>query len=273
MLKPAQIILLGGITLLGVSIWFADRSGPEKVPAQVQQAAKTVAPIQWDNILDTALAEIRRKEASGEAAVTAFLADPASKSTDSLAGMMRAAQKGPASAYLLEKKARKTGSAEDWLNSGREYYRNISQVKENYREALYQKAMLCFGKANELKPSQPEILTALGTCFVEGSNNPMEGIGFLREAIQLDSLYVPAHLQLGVFAMQSGQWERAESRMNKVLQIDPNASIALLYLGEIYKQLNQKDKALEALQTYRNRLSDPLLRDEVDGYIKQLKNS
>jgi tetratricopeptide (TPR) repeat protein len=74
--------------------------------------------------------------------------------------------------------------------------------------------------------------------------NPMAGITMLREMLVQDSNNVDAHYQLGVFAVKSGQLDRAIQRFNKVIQLEPNYLGAYIDLGGVYQSLNQMDVAL-----------------------------
>jgi len=75
--------------------------------------------------------------------------------------------------------------------------------------------------------------------------NPMAGITMLRDMVAQDSNNVDAHYQLGVFAVKSGQLDRAIQRFNKVITLEPNYLGAYIDLGGVYQSMNQMDVALE----------------------------
>jgi tetratricopeptide (TPR) repeat protein len=75
--------------------------------------------------------------------------------------------------------------------------------------------------------------------------NPMAGITMLRDMVAQDSTNVDAHYQLGVFAVKSGQLDKAILRFNKVIQLEPDYIGAYIDLGGVYQAMNQLDKALE----------------------------
>ena len=74
--------------------------------------------------------------------------------------------------------------------------------------------------------------------------NPMAGITMLRDMVAQDSNNVDAHYQLGVFAVKSGQLDRAIQRFNKVIALEPNYLGAYIDLGGVYQSMNQMDVAL-----------------------------
>jgi tetratricopeptide (TPR) repeat protein len=79
--------------------------------------------------------------------------------------------------------------------------------------------------------------------LVNGSN-PMQGIMMLREIVAKDSNNVEAQYWLGVFAVQSGQYEKAIPRFKKVIGLDPNYLSAYMDLGAVYKEMGQVEAAL-----------------------------
>jgi tetratricopeptide (TPR) repeat protein len=103
------------------------------------------------------------------------------------------------------------------------------------------------------KPAQPNNQVAMSAAesrlqqaieLVNGPN-PMAGITMLRDMVAQDSNNVDAHYQLGVFAVKSGQLDRAIQRFKKVIQVEPNYLGAYIDLGGVYQSMNQMDVALE----------------------------
>lgn len=78
--------------------------------------------------------------------------------------------------------------------------------------------------------------------------NPMQGIMMLREIVAKDSSNVEAHYWLGVFAVQSGQYDKAILRFEKVIKLDPDYLNAYMDLGAVYKELGEKSKALSLFE-------------------------
>ncbi len=79
--------------------------------------------------------------------------------------------------------------------------------------------------------------------------NPMQGIMMLREIVAKDTNNVEAHYWLGVFAVQSGQYDKAIPRFEKVLRLEPNYINAYMDLGAVYKELGEKEKALTLFES------------------------
>ena len=62
--------------------------------------------------------------------------------------------------------------------------------------------------------------------LVMKGEEPMKGIMMLKDLIENEPKNVKAHLVLGMFSIQSGQFEKAIDRFEKVLAIDPNSAEA-----------------------------------------------
>jgi tetratricopeptide (TPR) repeat protein len=95
--------------------------------------------------------------------------------------------------------------------------------------------------ANAMSADQSKLQQAIE--LVNGSN-PMQGIMMLREIVAKDSNNVEAQYWLGVFAVQSGQFEKAIPRFEKVISLDPQYLSAYMDLGAVYKEMGQMDVAL-----------------------------
>lgn len=74
--------------------------------------------------------------------------------------------------------------------------------------------------APAMSPSQ--VKTAEAVALVQGED-PMRGIMMLREVLQEDPDNVEAHWHLGLFSIQSGQYDKALERFKKVRELDEEA--------------------------------------------------
>ena len=62
----------------------------------------------------------------------------------------------------------------------------------------------------------------------------------LREAVSADSTNLEAQLNLGFFSMQSGQYDKAVSRFEKVLAIQPDLYEVQIYLSDALEALGER---------------------------------
>ena len=107
--------------------------------------------------------------------------------------------------------------------------------------------------------------------LVSSSDNPMQGIMLLREVLAEDSMNLKANFHMGLFSIQSGQFEKAISRFEKVVSIDSQITDALFYLGLAHYNIGNKDKAISSFESYQVSGNNNELLSETDKYIKELK--
>lgn len=176
-------------------------------------------------------------------------------------------------AYYMEKAALDSPVEKNWTEAGNRYYMAVRFVGEAGRQLLYSKAIACFEKALELNPSVVETRISLASCYVEGSSDPMKGIGMLREIEKVDSNNVNLQLNFAFFSEKSGQWDKAIKRFEKVLRIQPDFIEAYLHLADAYKQKGDTQNAIKSLEKYLTLTDDVTIKAEVQNYINQLKNS
>jgi tetratricopeptide (TPR) repeat protein len=94
-------------------------------------------------------------------------------------------------------------------------------------------------------PADPDSLKLAMAVEMVNGENPMEGIMMLRELVEKDSANVEAQYWLGVFAIKSGQFDKAIERFETVLRIRPDYLAACIDLGGVYLDQGNQDKALE----------------------------
>lgn len=202
--------------------------------------------------------------------------DPAYR--DSLIALYDMMRKPVPSAYHALLKARETGDVDAWTEAGERFLLNAKYMGDVARkENWFATSRNCFERALEITPEDLGIKVDLGVCLVEGASllgiAPMEGIGVLKQVEQADPDNIKALINLGYFSIRSGQFDKAEERFRRVLEAEPTYVEAYLYLADMYEKQQHKDKALEALASYRDLTDDPARRAEVERYMKELSNS
>src|SRR5690606_17324592 len=126
--------------------------------------------------------------------------------------------------FIYKEMAEVTPKLEYWVKSGdafREGYTN--QQDTALASALNKLAIESYQKAVDMDANNLAAKTGLGASLVTGSNNPMAGIALLREVVQADPKNLDANKTLGLFSMQSGQFDRAIDRFKTVIEIKADA--------------------------------------------------
>lgn len=103
------------------------------------------------------------------------------------------------------------------------------------------------------------------------SENPMAGIMLLREIVAADATNRQAILNLGLLAIQSGQYDKAKGRFEKLVQLDANDNEAKLYLAVSMMEVDQKPTARLILEEIlASQDSIPAIKMMANDYLKML---
>lgn len=132
-------------------------------------------------------------------------------------------------------------------------------------------AIECFTKALEKKPENLDTKIALASCYIDGTGEIMKGVGALKEVTAADNDNLPANLLLGKLSVQSGQHEKAIKRLNVVLSQDSKNSEAMYFLAETYKNMGNKEKAIDLFEQCKKIVNNPDFSAEIDNYINTFK--
>jgi tetratricopeptide (TPR) repeat protein len=180
-------------------------------------------------------------------------------------------QPAPA-AFYYQAVARKDNSFDAWLNAGNRF-NDAFKIEQDtaVAPAFITGAVEAFGNALKLKPQSLDAKTGLGVAYVNGGASPMQGIALLREVVEKDPKNFSANLNLGLFSMKSGQYDKAVQRFKTVIAVKPSIE-SYFYLAETYKQLGQKAEAIAAYEKCKDLIPDPVFGKRIDQYIKELKN-
>lgn len=196
----------------------------------------------------------------------------AAKQLDSVVVFWDKLKRPDLAAFYTEEVAKKDNKVANWLKAGNRYYYAIQFIQDKTAiPVLYQSASRCFAKGLELEPNNVDAKIMLASCYVEGSEDPMEGIKRLKEIEKTDSNNVKLQLTFAFFSVKSGQLDKAISRFNNVIKIDSNYIEAYLHLADAYEQKNNTEKTIEMLEKYSAKTTDVTARIEIEKYIQQLK--
>jgi len=175
------------------------------------------------------------------------------------------------SAFYFELLAKSGNNYSDWIKSGDLFTDAYQSEKDSLiQPALVQKAIGTYQKALELNPASLDAKTGLGVAYVSGTPNPMQGITLLLEVVKQDPRNAKANLNLGLFSIKSGQFDKAVNRFKTVLEVKPTPD-AWFYLASAYENLGQKDDAIAAYEKSKELAADPNLSRYVDSKVQELK--
>jgi len=181
-------------------------------------------------------------------------------------------QPAPAGFYYLDL-ARKSNDFQQWLNAGNRFNDAYKFTQDTAVQPAYvANAVEAFEHARKLKPQNLDAEAGLGIAYVNGgAPSPMQGISLLLDVVKQDPANHNANINLGQFAMKSGQYDKAVIRFKTVIAQKPEVE-PYFYLAESYKQLGMKKEAIEAYQKCKEMMPDPAFGQRIDQFIKELKD-
>lgn len=173
--------------------------------------------------------------------------------------------------FTYEELAKIDNQAESWLNAGNAYRKAYGMVQDTTIVfPLTANAIHAYEKVLELDPENLDAKVGLGSALVSGSSNPMSGITLLQEVVRIEPKHVEANKSLGLFSMQSRQFDRAIERFLTVTSIAPDAE-SYFYLATSYENIGLKNEAIAAFEKSKQLASDPTLNQFIDRKIEELK--
>ena len=284
MLNSKQYITIGLVSLLVVVLYSLDIKGlvkQEEENAGMQTTATANNNSQTQEVSAESVISVSKQmiNASLAADIEKLEKDLSSASDEQkLVIQQQIAEKWDdvnqpaAAAFSYESIAKAQPTYNNWLLAGDRF----TEGYQNYRDTtvtlgLLNKAINAYNKAIELEPKSLDAKTGLGVAYVTGTQNPMQGIQLLLDVVKEDPKNQKANMNLGMFSMKSGQFQKAVDRFKTVIDVKPTPE-AWFYLGTSYENLGQKPEAILAYQKSKELAADPSLTEFVDRKIKELSN-
>lgn len=187
-----------------------------------------------------------------------------------LAGKWDDVNKSGPLAFVYEEIAKIDGGFDYWLRAGDAYRVAYTNLQDTVvASELTQFAIRAYQKAMELNGDDLNVKVGLGSAYVSGSDNPMAGIALLQEVVREDPNHIEANRSLGLFSMQSRQFDRAIDRFKTVVSIQPDAE-SFFYLATSYESIGLKREAIAAYESSKELAADPTLTQFIDRKIDEL---
>jgi tetratricopeptide (TPR) repeat protein len=189
---------------------------------------------------------------------------------DSLSRIFMEYNQYDSAAKYLEVIARINPGQEEYEKVGNAYFDALGFALDRTRaESFGGKARHYYKLILEEDPGRLDIKNKLAMSYIS-SANPMQGITLLREILEADPENETALFNMGILALQSGQYERSSERFKNLVSLYPQNLQAQFYLGLCYFELGQKDKARKQFELVKSMEDDPAVLATVEGYLKEL---
>lgn len=287
-IRSKQIIIIGAILLLVAFLFTRDIKGlvkpteeNGKMPASGQMAGAETAPTQVGLSIETS--SIAAKNVINKNLATDITALENSykgaNANEKIELAKQLAQKWDdveqitPSALYLEVVAAGEPSTKTWLAAGNQFMKAFESTQDSLAQpALLQKANTSFKNALEKDAENIEAKTGLGVTIVNGLGAPMQGIAMLLEVVAKEPKNIKANMNLGLFSIKSGQFDKAIPRFNTVIAQKPTPE-AYFYLGTALENLGRNKEAVNAYLASKKLAANPTLSSFIDKKVAELKNT
>ncbi|KGE14503.1 tetratricopeptide repeat protein [Sphingobacterium deserti] len=172
--------------------------------------------------------------------------------------------------FIYEEMAKISPKFEYWLKAGdafRSAYTNLQDTA--MATELNRLAIQSYEQATALDANNLDAKTGLGAAMVTGTNNPMAGIALLREVVAKEPKNIQANKTLGLFSLQSRQFDKAIERFKTVVELKPDAE-SYFYLATGYENIGLKNEAIAAFQKSKELAADPTLSQFIERRVEEL---
>lgn len=287
-IRSKQIIVIGGILLFVAFLFTRDIKGlvkpteeNGKTPTSGQMAEAGTAPSNA-TVMSIETSSIAAKNVINKNLATDITALENNYKTTSgkekieiakqLAQKWDDVEQITPSALYLEVVALGEPTAKTWLASGNQFIKAFESTKDTVAQpVLLQKANVSYKNALEKDSTSIEAKTGLGITIVNGMGAPMQGIAMLLEVVAKEPKNVKANMNLGIFSIKSGQFDKAIPRFNTVIATAPTPE-AYFYLGTALENLGRNKEAVDAFLSSKKLAANPTLSSFIDKKVAELKN-
>ncbi len=157
----------------------------------------------------------------------------------------------------------------------------LTLLRDEHDEAMLawesDEAIRLFQEAIKLNPNNEDLKIGLGSSYVFGKGRngdpqqTMKGIQELLGVVRRDSTNMRAQLVLGIGGYVSGQYDKAISRLTKVIIAQPDNLEAIAFLADTYAAQGNKSDAIKWYNVSKRLANNPEYSKEVDNRIKLLE--
>jgi tetratricopeptide (TPR) repeat protein len=175
------------------------------------------------------------------------------------------------SALYLEIIAKQQKTLDSWLAAGGKFMKAYdNNTDSTLQMPLLQKANASYTAAVAIDSTNLEARTGLGVTIVNGMGMPMQGIAMLLGVVKKDPQNLKANMSLGIFAIKSGQFDKAITRFQDIIKIKPTPD-AYFYLATAYENLGKNQEAIAAYLNSKKLAANPSLTKFIDNKVVELK--
>ena len=211
--------------------------------------------------LNTLLAQYRTAPAAGRRQVAT-----------TLAARYATVQRFDSAGFYLAGLAAAQPSEKAWQQAADAYFQAYSfAASADRKKMLGDRARELYDNVLQANPNNLDAKTNLGMAYMS-SDNPVKGIGLLREVLEQDPKNEKVLYNLGILAIQSNQYDKAVERFAQLVEVNPKNVEGQFYLGVSLARINRGPAARTAFQKAKSLSADPALAASVDEELAKIRN-
>ncbi len=155
--------------------------------------------------------------------------------------------------------------------AGLDYYQAFSFATDRARaQYLGQECATLLQPILTAHPDRLDLKTKIAMTVIAGKS-PMEGILMLRSVVEEDPENVEALYNLGMFSRETGQMDKAETRLKKLVEVDSLHIQGRLLYAITLIDLGKKSAAKEQLELLKKLDENEQFQMAVDNYLKNIE--
>jgi lipopolysaccharide biosynthesis regulator YciM len=266
-MKKQQIILVVSALAVVFALFYWGNMVPPAKKHNHAPATQTVAaPFDFEQLQTKAIAAL---DSTQQAAVKALQGKTDAASLATISAIWAKAKQGTISAKYKADLA-KLENTEKSLTFASQYYIDLYNIEQDSATRFWQatQAQEMLAKVMQMNPTNEEAKVMLGKTYTDGTGETMKGVLMLKEVAEKNPSNLPAGVALGRLALQSGQFDKAITRLEALLGKHKNNTEAMYFLAEAYKGQGNITKAKELFTACKKLVNDQSFAKEIDDYIK-----
>lgn len=274
--RTIRILLVAGTIILAAGLYVAP-SQVNKKPVATASTHVGHEGFDANALLKSAESALDADQKSALALLNTALKNNGDRDTallDQFGRLWDRVQIPAAAAIWFERKAGIQGTEQSYLDAAYRYYDGFKAATDStLKHLLVEKAIANYEKVLEINPKNLNAKTDLGTCYVEGTGEPMKGVMLLRDVVNENPDHEMAHYNLGMLSVKSGQLDKAIERFRTVLKINPARSEMHFFIGQVLEQQGDRDAALEEYRLFMKESKDYEAVAQVGEMVKTIESA
>lgn len=259
-----QLIVVGGAVALFFIIYFGCETTPKNIKTLEKSRVLAAESTDISAMLKEAKSSLESIEASDilalERQVELVQSDTAKTETyKALSSKWYQLEHSSIAGYYAQQVAELDNTEESWSIAGTTYTICIQRSQEEkVREFCTGRALNAFENAISINPDDMahQVNLALAYTYNPPQDNPMKGILMLRELNEKDPEDVLVMNTLARLAIRTGQYDKAVSRLEKSISLEPQNRTTACLLAQAYEGVGNSTKAAAYAEQCRQ-LSNP----------------